>query len=146
MKKISVIILMLLVFSAGCSNSGISKIDGYTWLMTTVQSMKAEGQAIAYGHGGTSTLETGVEISLECKAEDGNLILTDKTNNQTYTGTYQLVEINLQSVNYEVIIGGTKGTAVVAMTTYHDGSQDPTLIISLNDYALNFFTSQDSHK
>lgn len=143
LKRISVI-LILLSFLPGCSSDGIFKIEMHTWLMTTVQSMKEEGQAIAYGPRGISTLETGVAIRLECKAEDGNLILTDKTNDQTYTGTYQLTETDLQAVNYETVISGTEGIAVVSMTTYYDGSQEPTLIIRLNDYVLNFFASRDS--
>lgn len=34
---------------------------------------------------------------------------------------------------------GTTGMAAVAMTTYQDGSQDPTLIFNFGDYAVNFF-------
>ena len=38
---------------------------------------------------------------------------------------------------YEVVVDGKEGMAVVAMTTYHDGSQDPTFIINLGDYTIN---------
>ena len=107
--------------------------------MSSVQSGDTNGQAIAYGARGSSTLNIAKQIELICEAENGDLTLTDKTNNRTYTGTYKLDETDPRSSIYEVVIDGKKGTAVVAMTTYHDGSQDPTFIMNLGDYAINFF-------
>ena len=34
---------------------------------------------------------------------------------------------------------GQEGYAAVGMTAYQDGSQEPTLIFNLGDYAVNFF-------
>ena len=74
-----------------------------------------------------------------CRAQNGKLTVTDQTNNKTYTGTYKFNGTDPQSSVYEVVIDGKEGMAVVAMTTYHDGSQNPTFIISLGDYTINFF-------
>lgn len=148
MKRLSVLLCLLLLLLAGCGSNGsmdgiVPKIEDYSWQMTTVQSMEAEGQAVAYGPGNDSTLETAVEILLSCTAADGTITITDETNRQTYSGTYKLTETDQQTSTYEVTVGETEGMAVVSMTTYHDDSQTPTFIISLGDYALNFFPTTE---
>ena len=144
MKRLSVLLCLLLLLLAGCGSSGskdsaVPKIEDYSWQMTTVQSMEAEGQAIAYGPGNDSNLDTAVEIMLTCTAADGTITLIDETNGQTYSGTYKLTESDQQTSTYEVTVGEAEGIAVVSMTIYHDNSQKPTFIISLGDHALNFF-------
>lgn len=148
MKRLSIILCLLLLFMAGCGSNGskdstVPKIEDYTWQMTTVQSMEAEGQSIAYGPGNDSTLENAVEILLICTAADGTITLADKTNGQTYSGTYKLTETDRQTSTYEITVGEKEGIAVGSMTTYHDDSQRPTFIISLGDYALNFFSATE---
>lgn len=139
MKKAGLLIILLLLFLIGCSRSNVPKIEDYNWVMTSVQSMETEGQAIAYGERGSSTLDTAKQIEMLCRAQNGKLTVTDQTNNKTYTGTYKFNGTDPQSCVYEVVIDGKEGMAVVAMTTYHDGSQNPTFIISLGDYTINFF-------
>lgn len=141
MKRLSVLLCLLLLLLTGCGSkdSTVPKIEDYSWQMTTAQSMEVEGQAVAYGPGNDSTLETAVEILLTCTVADGTITLTDETNGQTYSGTYKLTESDQQTSTYEITVGETEGMAVVSMTTYHDDSQTPTFIISLGDYALNFF-------
>lgn len=138
MKKTGLLLVFLLVLLTGCASKA-PKIDEYSWVMTSVQSMEAEGQAVAYGERGSSTLEGAKQIELLCEAKDGKLTLTDRTNDRTYTGTYQQSQRDPKSTIYEVEVDGTTGMAAVAMTTYQDGSQDPTLIFNFGDYAVNFF-------
>ncbi|MFB2019941.1 hypothetical protein ACEVJL_00445 [Pseudoflavonifractor sp. P01025] len=138
MKRAGLLLALLLVLLTGCS-SKTPKIDEYTWVMTSVQSMEAGGQAVAYGEGGSSTLEGAKQIELVCEAEGGNLTLTERTNDRTYIGTYQQSQRDSKSTIYEVDVDGTSGVAVAAMTTYQDGTQDSTLIFNLGDYTVNFF-------
>lgn len=138
MKRAGLLLALLLVLLTGCS-SKTPKIDEYTWVMTSVQSMEAGGQAVAYGEKGSSTLEGAKQIELVCEAQDGNLTLTDRTNDRTYTGIYQQSQRDSKSTIYEVNVDGTSGVAVAAMTTYQNGTQDPTLIFNLGDYTVNFF-------
>jgi hypothetical protein len=138
MKRAGLLLALLLVLLAGCS-SKTPKIDEYTWVMTSVQSMEAGGQAVAYGEKGSSTLERAKQIELVCEAQGGNLTLTDRTSDRTYTGTYQQSQRDSKSTIYEVDVDGTSGVAVAAMTTYQDGTQDPTLIFNLGEYTVNFF-------
>lgn len=139
MRKIGLLFAVLLLFLTGCNNSQVPKIDEYDWVMTSVQSMDADGQAIAFGERGSSTLSSAKQINMTCKAENGNLTLADQTNNKTYTGTYKLTQTDPKSYIYEVVVDGEEGMAVVAMTSYHDGSQEPTFIINLGDYTINLF-------
>lgn len=138
MKRAGLLLALLLVLLTACSSKA-PKIDEYTWVMTSVQSMETGGQAVAYGEGGSSTLEGAKQIELVCEAQGGNLTLTDRTNDRTYTGTYQQSQKDSKSTIYEVNVDGTSGVAVAAMTTYQDGTQDPTLIFNLGDYTVNFF-------
>ena len=139
MKKISIVFIALLLLTTGCSQADVPKIDEYTWEMTSVQSKAQNGDAVAYGERGNSTLNTAAYIELVCTAEDGTLMLTDLTNSTTYAGTYKLKDTDPRSANYEVMLDGKDGLAVVAMTTYQDGSQDPKLNINLDDYVNNVF-------
>lgn len=138
MKRAGLLLALMLVLLTGCS-SKTPKIDEYTWVMTSVQSMEAGGQAVAYGEGGSSTLEGAKQIELVCEAQGGNLTLTERTNDRTYIGTYQQSQRDSKSTIYEVDVDGTSGVAVAAMTTYQDGTQDSTLIFNLGDYTVNFF-------
>ena len=110
--------------------------------MTTVQSTVAEGQVIAYGPGGNSTLNTAFEVELLCTMADSKITLTDKTNSQTYNGRYNLKSSDVKSEIYDVTIGETTGMAVCSVTTYSGDTEIDTLIISLGDYALNFFPAE----
>lgn len=138
MKKAGLLLVFLLVLLTGCASKA-PKINEYSWVMTSVQSMEAGGQAVAYGERGSSTLEGAKQMELLCQAKDGKLTLTDRTNGRTYTGTYQQSQSDPKSTIYEIEVDGTTGMAAVAMTTYQDGSQDPTLILNLGEYAVNFF-------
>ena len=137
MRKISLLLALSLLFLSGCSSEHVPTVEDYSWIMTSVQSMDADGQVIAFGERGSSTLASAKQVDLTCEAENGNLTLTDQTNDKTYGGTYKLTQKDPQSSIYEVVVDGKEGMAVVAMTTYHDGSQDPTFIINLGDYTIN---------
>lgn len=143
MRKAAICLTALLfVCLTGCSGDTLPTIEEYDWKMTSVQNMDANGQVIAYGERGSSTLDTAKQIELTCEAKQGCLTLTDKTNQKTYTGTYRLSSTDLRSSIYGVTVDGTEGAAVTAMTTYQDDSKDPTLIIRLGDYTINFFAEE----
>lgn len=143
MKKISLILCILLVLLTGCSKNNVPKIENHSWLMSTVQRADAEGQVIAYSTNDNSTMESAVHLELECTAKDGIITIVDKSNSKTYTGRYKLENADSQSTIYKIMIEETEGMAVVSITTYNDGSQKPTFIISLGGYTLNFFENID---
>ncbi len=81
-----------------------------------------------------------VEVTL--KAENGKITIVDKTNSKTYAGTYTLENTNPKEKNYKVLINGRDGYATVAMTTYADDSEEPTLPINLGEYSLYFYSEK----
>lgn len=146
MKKLSILFFSIVLVLTGCSNeesttSNAQNIEDYTWQMTTVQSIEAEGQAVAHAPGIVGVPDTSVEVILKCVAADGYLTLTDEANGNTYTGTYELTDTSQETRIYEVTVGDFEGMAVLSMTIYRDESQMSTLIINIGDYTLNFFPS-----
>ena len=81
-----------------------------------------------------------VEVTL--KAEDGKITILNKTNSNTYTGTYILENAKPKEKIYKVLIDGQEGYATVAMTTYSDDSEEPTMPINLGEYSLYFYSKK----
>lgn len=148
MKKAIAIILsvIILVCLTGCNNTAKVPIEDYKWSMATIQSMDNNGAFIAYdpdvaidpeySYAGQCT-----PMEMDCYVSDGKITIKNKTHNQVYYGTCELTENNRDSAIYEITILDEKGTAVTAMTTYADGTEAPTLIISMGGYTLNFVES-----
>lgn len=143
MKRISLFLCLIALFLTGCSGEtkvkdSAPKVEDYTWQMISIQSMEAEGQFVAIGPDREEVAEEVPELQLICAAGDGALSLSDETNGESYTGTYKLVEAEQQTATYEVTVDGKEGMAVVSFTTYHDDSKEPTFIMSLGGYTINF--------
>ena len=140
MKKTGVLTVLLVLLLSGCSNGNVPRIEDYDWVMTSVQSVEADGQVVFYGERASSTLDSARQIELICRVEDnGAMTIIDETNHKTCTGTYEWKRTGPMAANYEVVVDGKKGLAVVSMTTYNDGSQIPTFIMSFDEYVVNFF-------
>ena len=139
MKKILGLLVAFVLLFSGCGGSDRPEIEEYHWVMDCVQSQDANGQIIAHGTGTDSAADSAQQMALTCQAEDGELTLSDQTNQKTYTGTYPLMETNSQSSLYQVTINDEEGMAVAAMTTYPDADPKPTWILSAGDYAIHFF-------
>ena len=142
LKKLCVHLCLIVFLLTGCNgNSGtgnIPEIEDCTWQMATIQDTDT-GQVIAHNPDITGVPDTSAVITLKCNAGGGTLTLTDETGGQTYTGTYKLTEPGKKTRIYEVSLENQDGLAVISMTTYHANSQAPAFIITLKDYALNFF-------
>lgn len=137
-KQIAFIALMLasLLCLASCAES-VPDIGSYVWRMESAQSASQNGDIIAAAPDAQTNCDTIVELKLTAK--NGVLTLTDAKENTVYTGTYKLSQKNLREYIYEVTIDYMEGIAVCAMTTYHDGTEEPTFIINLDgEYVLNF--------
>ena len=93
MKKINwlALALVLALVLSGCG-ARLPALEDCVWVMSTLQSMEQEGQVIAYGEGGSSTLKTARELRLTCRATDGTLFLEDHTCGKQYEGTYRIYQ------------------------------------------------------
>lgn len=145
MKKIfTFIICTIFLFSlTSCKQTEKTTIESNEWILSTIQSNEQNGDIIAYNPNDNTVIvpENAIIIELSCSAKDKVLTLLDETNNKTYTGEYKELDDNFESTIYEITINETQGTAVASTMEYNDGKEIPTLIITLGDYTLNFYSN-----
>lgn len=135
------LIIGLLVTLVGCNNSTSVYIDRHEWGVSTIQTSE-DGAVIACSEEKKTTYDSAVEIEMSCTAKNGSLKLTDTTNGNTYEGTYEQTESSKEEIIYEITLVEESGNAVSSMTVYQDENKAPTLIISIADYVLTFFSKQ----
>ena len=146
MKKVfitsTLISLFLMIGLTGCSSASDMSIDNFKWELNTVQSTDDNGAVIAYNPNNglmeATAYPEAKPVDMYLTAGDGRFVLTNGADGETYEGTYKMISDKDKSAIYEITLGENIGYASVAMTSYHNGSQVPTLNISINDYALNF--------
>ena len=125
----------------------VLKIEDYEWKMRTVASNDIEAaqtpDELIVAVGEADELYPDAEIvDLTLTAKDGEITITDTTNDRTYTGTYEVMQKTPKGTDYEIIIDGVNGYATVAPTEYYDGSEIPTLPININGYSLYFIPNE----
>ena len=141
MKKITSILLLavMLIFSLSACGTGKPKIEDYEWKMRTIAHI--EGEQLVYdaaAEESTAHPEAKI-IEMTLVAKDGKITITDITNGKTYEGTYTVSGRNPEGTDYHITIDGKSGYAGVAMTTYAEGLEEPTLPINLDGYSMYFY-------
>lgn len=124
----------------GCSKEETVKIDEYDWNLTFVLSSE-DGTVLgcAPEHYEVHKEDENIkEMNLDCVVSDGKYTIVDHTNDAEYSGTYEILEEDKESVIYTLTSEEGTGMAVTSITKADDGSRTPTLIISMGDYDLNF--------
>ena len=141
MKKIVSILLLAVMLIISLSACGMDKpkIEDYEWKMRTI--MHAEDNQVIYDAVAeeSSTHPEAKIIEMTLVAKDGKITITDVTNGKTYEGSYTVSGRNPKGTDYNITIDGKSGYAGVAMTTYADSSEEPTLPISLDGYSMYFY-------
>ena len=144
MKKIiSLLLMLILVFTLSACNGDVVAIEDYEWKMGAVMRNDIEiaqnEDELVVAVGEEDDIHPNAKIvDLKLVAKDGSITITDATNNKTYSGTYKVQQKTPKGTDYEVTIDGIKGYATVAPTEYYDGSEVPTLPINLGEYSLYF--------
>ena len=144
MKKIlSMFLTTIMIFTLSACGGDVVAIEDYEWKMRTVASNDIEAaqapDELIVAVGKADALYPEAEIvDLTLNAKDGAITITDRTNNQTYSGTYEVQQKTPKGTDYEIIINGVSGYATVSPTEYYDGSEIPTLPININGYSLYF--------
>ena len=141
MKRTIFILLLISAVMLAFSACGMRrpKIEDYEWKMRTIAHI--EGEQLVYdavAEESTTHPEAKI-IEMTLVAKDGKITITDVTNNKTYEGTYTVSGRNPEGTDYHITIDGKSGYAGVAITTYADGSEEPTLPISLYGYSMYFY-------
>ena len=144
MKKIiSLLLMLILVFTLSACNGDVVAIEDYEWKMGAVMRNDIEvaqnEDELVVAVGEEDDIHPNAKIvDLKLVAKDGSITVTDATNNKTYSGTYKVQQKTPKGTDYEVTIDGIKGYATVAPTEYYDGSEVPTLPINLGEFSLYF--------
>ena len=141
MKKIISILLLLSIAVFALSACGMRKpkIEDYEWKMRTIMHIE-DNQSVYDAAGEESSIYPEAKIiEMTLVAKDGKITIIDVTNNKTYEGTYTVSGRNPEGTDYHITIDGKSGYAGVAMTTYADGSEEPTLPINLDGYSMYFY-------
>lgn len=140
MKKLLMFVTLILICFAGCSNNQKNDIENNNWKISIVQSDNGEVVACSLNNESLyKELYPNVEVlDMMCEAKDGDIIITDKTNNQKYQGTYEKIEKNIDSIIYKIIYEEKEGTAIVSKTKYENDEELLSLIININGYSLSF--------
>ena len=113
-------------------------IETRTWVLSMAQkanpfSVVAHKNGYDFSDEDSEIFAFSKEIELICTASDGKLIITDKTNNKTYEGTYKVTSWGkFIKKSYAVVIDGKEGTANIS------SEFNRTLFISVGGYYLNF--------
>lgn len=141
MKRKIAAILALSFFIILLASCGANRptIEEYEWHLRKAMLVE-DGQLNVVAANETDKAHPEAKIvDVILKASNGKLTITDKTSNKEYIGTYIAEGKTPEGTEYKIIINGVQGYAGVAMTTYHDGTEEPTLPISIGGYSLYFY-------
>lgn len=144
MKKLLIPVLMsIFMFTLSACNAEKFAIEDYEWKMRAVMRNDIEvaqnEDEFVVAVGEFDKLYPDVKIvDLTLTAKEGEITITDMTNDKTYTGTYNVIKRTSKETDYEVIIDGISGFATASETKYYDDSEVPTLPINLGDYCMYF--------
>ncbi len=139
MKKVLTILLAVVIiitmFSSCTKNE--AKIEDGEWKLESVESLNDNGSVVAVGEKSTVNPNAKV-IDIVLTAQDGELVLSDKTNGETYNGAYEEMTITDSADDYKIFIDGKEGLINSTKTVYPDGSEEPMLIMTVDGYDLYF--------
>ena len=119
--------------------TGMGKIENYEWKMRYVMHVEDNNVVVDAACEDDSSHPEAKIIDMTLIAKDGKITITDNTGDKTYLGTYKVRQRTPGGTDYKVTIDGVEGYATVAMTTYSDGSEEPTLPINLGTYSIYFY-------
>lgn len=144
MKKLLISVLMaVFLFTLSACNSEKFAIEDYEWKMRAVMRNDIEvaqnEDELVVAVGEFDELYSDVTIvELTLTAKEGNITMTDVTNDKTYAGTYDVIKRTSEGAGYKVTIDGVNGFATASAAKYYDDSEVPTLPINLGDYCVYF--------
>ena len=141
MKRVFAFMLMVVVcFSlSACGRENSVSIEPTIWVMSTIQ--RANDGAIVYCSSNEENHYAGAEVrDFTCNINGSSIEILNNETSEKWSGTYRLLDSDDTSSVYEATIGDTVCQMVKSMTEYEDGTEArDTLILSFEDYVLNFF-------
>ncbi len=139
MKKVLAVLLVfvfVIAMLSACGNNEANIEDG-EWKLKSIESLNDNGDVIAVGEKSEASSDAKV-LEIVLTAQDGELLLADKTNDETYNGAYEELLITDSRDDYKIFIDGKEGLINSTKTVYPDGSEVPMLIMTVDGYDLYF--------
>ncbi len=113
-------------------------VRDHAWKFSHIQSPSGK---IIYTAKENAALYDGTEVlDLSLTAEKDALVL--HSGESAWTIAYKRTERMPKSTTYVLTLGEQSGNAVLGKTTYHDGTEEYTLILSLGGYNVTFVNSE----
>ena len=148
MKKfLSAFLILVFTFALSACNSDRIAIEDYEWKMRTVMKNDMEAaqnedkMVVAVGEHDELYPDAQI-VDITLIAKDGEITVTDTTNNKTYNGTYTIMQKTPDGTDYEVIIDGVSGNATAAPTEFYNDRAIPTLPINIDGYSVYFIPKE----
>ena len=145
MRKITVLVLAIvmtmLLSACGIKGKPVVYIDSYEWKLQSVMNNDTgvADEEIVIAVGEQDELYPNAKVvDVVLTANNGEITLTDATNNKTYTGTYKMTEETSKSATYEIVIDDIEGNATITLTEHLGNRLTPTLPINLGEYTVYF--------
>lgn len=133
MKRLLPLLLALLL--TGCAPSAAPEAEDFIWQLVTAQ--RTEDGAIAACAPGTSGMpEDALPVDITCRMAGDTLVLAGS--GVALNGSWRVTHTEPQARRLAVTLGETEGIGTLSTTAYADGSEAPTLLISIGGYVLTF--------
>ena len=152
MKRIVLVlalVMTMLLSACGVKGKPVVYIESYEWKLQSVMSNDTEvaDEELVIAVGEQDELYPNAKVvDILLTAKNGEITLTDTTNNKAYTGTYKMTEETSKSVTYEIEIDGIAGNATIAITEHLGNMLTPTLPIDLGEYTVYFLPNETDTK
>lgn len=152
MKRIVLVlslVITMLLSACGVKGKPIVYIESYEWKLQSVMSNDTEiaDEELVIAVGEQDELYPNAKVvDIVLTANNGEITLTDTTNNKTYAGTYKMTEETSKSATYEIKIDGIVGNAIIAIKEHLGNRLTPTLPINLGEYTVYFLPNETDAK
>ena len=139
----------MLLSACGVKGKPIVYIESYEWKLQSVMNNNTEvaEDELVIAVGEQDELYPNAKVvDVVLTANNGEITITDATNNKTYTGTYKMTEETSKTTTYEIEIDGIAGNATIAITEHLGNRLTPTLPINLGEYTVYFLPNETDAK
>ena len=153
MKKIIIINLIvittMLLSACGIKGKPIVYIESYEWKLQSVMNNNTEideDKLVVAVAEQDEFYPNAKVVDIMLIAQNGEITLTDVTNNKIYIGTYKMIEETSKSATYEIVIDDIEGSATITIAERLGNKLTLTLSINLGEYTVYFSPSKTDTK
>lgn len=144
MKRVFAFMLTIVVFLSlsACDGGSSASIEPTIWVMSSIQ--RADDGAVIYCSANEKNHYVGADVrDITCHISGSSIEILNNETSEKWNGTYRLLDSDDTSSIYEATIEDAVCQMVKSVTGYKDETEArDTLILSCEDYVLNFFAQE----